>query len=381
MKQNLHGTKQACCVKEKVLANGVHHWWDGYFPAHSYLFGIHIPAPVNGLLAVSLLRFQAVFISSLSTWWWEAFLTSRCRLLPSLWQLGSCISISSHLPRWGRGESNAKCCIFSHKVVSAGFHEAFAEIVVQFVKKFRGCGEEQVQQTAEILVSDWGCHVGFEVPRSLWVLSTGKSRWSLGSVCLSIWNLVSGNLYKALFWLKETLTHLHLAPSWLRHPQCLLFFQTPATPILKSPSTVVPSGAACLHPTSFLKTHPLESPLCKSHTLLVFVRAATSTHRRQMYYPSVVFKAWTPARLVSLWKGKLQVVSLLRLFLWYNPVSAEFLFKHSFVSRGSHEGRHDFGGTVTLGMFCMSLVAEQRAHVAKSHWGPFWFKPVLGYSL
>ena len=47
-----------------------------------------------------------------------------------------------------------KCCISSHKVVSAGFHEASAEIVGQFVTKLRGCGEEQVQQTAKILVSD-----------------------------------------------------------------------------------------------------------------------------------------------------------------------------------------------------------------------------------
>lgn len=74
-----------------------------------------------------------------------------------------------------------------------------------------------------------------------------------------------------------------------------------------------------------------------------------------MYYPSTVFKAWTPARLASLWKGELQMVSLLMLFLWYNPVSAMSFFNHSFVSRGSHQGRHDFGGAVALRMFRVAL--------------------------
>lgn len=59
------------------------------------------------------------------------------------------------------------------------------------------------------------------------------------------------------------------------------------------------------------------------------------------------------------------MASLLRLFLWYNPVCYEVFFKHSFLSQGSHQGRHDFGGAVALGMFCIALVAEQRVRVSK----------------
>lgn len=152
-------------------------------------------------------------------------------------------------------------------------------------------------------------------------------------------------------------------------PPVLAFFQIQSTPILKSPPTVFPSDLACLHPTSILKTRSLESPLCKSHTLLVFLREATSTleHRRHMYYPSVMFKAPTSARLGSRWKWELQVVSLLMLLLWYNPVWV--FFKHSFVSQGSHQGKHDLGGAVALGTFCIVLVAEQRAHVSTV---PMW---------
>lgn len=43
----LHETKQACCTKEKALANGVHHQWDGYFPAYGYLYGNQVPVAMR----------------------------------------------------------------------------------------------------------------------------------------------------------------------------------------------------------------------------------------------------------------------------------------------------------------------------------------------
>lgn len=109
----------------------------------------------------------------------------------------------------------------------------------------------------------------FYITRSLCLLPTGETRWSLGSVSLSlpVWNLVSENLYKDLFWLKETLTYLHLASSWLGHPQCLLFFQVQATPVLKYSHTVLPSDPACLHPTSITSwKHTNWRALCASPT-------------------------------------------------------------------------------------------------------------------
>lgn len=66
------------------------------------------------------------------------------------------------------------------------------------------------------------------------------------------------------------------------------------------------------------------------------------------------------------------MVSLLMLFLWYNPVSARSFFNHSFVSRGSHQGRHDFGGAVALGMFRVALSSRGESTCEQSRTGePF----------
>lgn len=140
--------------------------------------------------------------------------------------------------------------------------------------------------------------------------------WGL-SVSLLVWNCVSENLCKALFWWKETLAYL-------------LTRTSPVLAVFSSPSyscSVVPIHSSAIRsclPASYIHSENTlrDSPLC--HTVLMFVREATSTLElgRQMCYLSIMFKTWTPARLASAWKGRQQMVSLLSLLLWYNPVSA-----------------------------------------------------------
>lgn len=97
----------------------------------------------------------------------------------------------------------------------AGFHEASAEIVGQFVTKLFGVvgrNKYSRQQKSWCLTEvamlvlkcagASGCSLQ-EILGGLWGLS----------VSLPDQNLVSGNLRKALFWLKETLRYLQLAPS------------------------------------------------------------------------------------------------------------------------------------------------------------------------